>query len=80
MQVIQASEAKAKFLSILDQVEHGESITITRHGKQIALITPVPETTEERAKHAFEKIRELRRRTQPVCIEEILSARDEGRR
>jgi len=28
-----ASEAKTKFLRILDDVERGESILVTRHGK-----------------------------------------------
>jgi hypothetical protein len=33
MQTIQASEAKTHFLRILDVVERGESVLITRHGK-----------------------------------------------
>ncbi len=33
MKTIQASEAKTHFLRILDDVENGESMTITRHGK-----------------------------------------------
>ncbi|MGD0137217.1 MAG: type II toxin-antitoxin system prevent-host-death family antitoxin, partial [Bryobacteraceae bacterium] len=40
MQTIQASEAKTKFLSILDEVERGATIIVTRHGKPIARIVP----------------------------------------
>jgi prevent-host-death family protein len=37
---ITATEAKAHFLSLLDDVEGGEEIEITRHGHTIARITP----------------------------------------
>jgi prevent-host-death family protein len=80
MRTIQASEAKAQFLRILDDVEQGESITITRRGKEIAVISPRQEPPHVRAKRAFANINELRKRTLPVSLEEILSARDEGRR
>ena len=79
MQTIQASEAKTHFLRILDQVERGETIVITRHGKPVARIQPEPEFDREKAKQAMENIRELRKRTKPVSLEEILSMRDEGR-
>ena len=34
-------EAKNKLSELLDRVEAGEIIAVTRHGKQVALITPV---------------------------------------
>ena len=52
---------------------------ITRHGKAVARIQPEPEFDREKAKQAMENIRELRKRTKPVSLEEILSTRDEGR-
>jgi len=79
MQTIQASEAKTHFLRILDQVERGESVIITRHGKHIARIVPAEETRQERIARAAESILAIRKRTKPVSLEEILSARDEGR-
>ncbi|HUV68932.1 MAG TPA: type II toxin-antitoxin system prevent-host-death family antitoxin [Terracidiphilus sp.] len=79
MQTIQASEAKTKFLSILDEVERGESIIVTRHGKPIARIVPEAEIDRERVERAMRSIREIRKRTKPVSIEEILQMRDEGR-
>jgi prevent-host-death family protein len=36
---IQASEAKAHLASLLDAVDRGETIVITRHGKPIAVAT-----------------------------------------
>jgi prevent-host-death family protein len=79
MQTIQASEAKTHFLRILDQVERGETIVITRHGKPVARISPQPEIDRERVQRAIESMRELRKRTGKMSLEEILSARDEGR-
>jgi len=80
MKSIQASEAKTHFLRILDEVERGESITITRRGREVALIIPRPERNAERTRRAFANIRALRKQILPMSVEEILSARDEGRR
>jgi prevent-host-death family protein len=80
---IQASEAKTHFLRILDEVEQGQSVLVTRHGRTVARIEPVQETEQmrrERIERAFQDILEIRKRTKPVSVEEILAARDEGRR
>jgi prevent-host-death family protein len=80
---VQASEAKTQFLRILDDVEQGQSVLITRHGKTVARITPVSETEEERRariQRARDGILEIRKRTKHTSVEEILAARDEGRR
>jgi prevent-host-death family protein len=80
MEIIQASEAKTQFLRILDDVEKGQSVVITRRGKRIARITPEPGIDGERARKAFASIRALRKLNSPVTAEELLSARNEGRR
>ena len=80
MEIIQASEAKTQLLRILDDVEKGQSVVITRHGKRIARISPEPEIDRERARQAFANIRVLRELNSRVTAEELLSARDEGRR
>jgi prevent-host-death family protein len=36
MKEVTATEAKAKLLSLLDEVETGDEISITRHGKTVA--------------------------------------------
>jgi prevent-host-death family protein len=79
MKTYQASEAKTHFLRILDEVERGESVIITRHGKTVARISPEAAIDRERVQRAMESIREIRKRTKPVSLAEILSARDEGR-
>jgi prevent-host-death family protein len=79
MQTIQASEAKTKFLRILDDVERGASVIVTRRGKPVARIVPEAAADRERVERAIQSIMEIRKRTMPVSIEEILSMRDEGR-
>ena len=80
MKHIQASEAKAKFAELLDQVERGDTIVITRHGKAIAHLTPSEEARKEQARKAMQELRELRKGTGKVSVEELLAWRDEGRR
>jgi prevent-host-death family protein len=79
MRTFQASEAKTHFLRILDEVERGESVLITRHGKPVARISPQAEIDRERVQEATERMRALRQRIGKLSLEEILSARDEGR-
>ena len=40
MREIHASEAKTHLPQILDQVERGETVIITRHGRAIARLVP----------------------------------------
>lgn len=79
MQTIQASEAKTHFLRILDDVERGESVIVTRHGKRVARLIPEVEIDRERVQRAIDEMRALRQRIGKVSLEEILSMRDEGR-
>lgn len=41
MLVINAKEVRGKFSSILDEVEKGEDVIITRRGKKVARITNI---------------------------------------
>ena len=80
METIQASEAKTHFLRILDKVEQGETVVITRHGRAIARITPEAEIDQRSVDEAMASLAEIRKRTKPVSLEELLAMRDEGRR
>jgi prevent-host-death family protein len=80
MKQIQASEAKAKFSELLDDVEKGETITITRHGKTIARLVPDEEWQRERTRRAIAAIKEMRKHTGRATVKEILEWRDEGRK
>jgi prevent-host-death family protein len=80
MREIQASDAKVHLPQLLDEVERGETIIITRHGRRIARIMPEPNRRQEEIDKALASIRELRRRTGKISVGELLSAREEGRR
>jgi prevent-host-death family protein len=80
MREIQASEAKTHLPQLLDDVERGETLVITRHGRRIARIVPEVDLRQEEIAKAMEGIREIGKRTGRVTVKELLSARDEGRK
>lgn len=80
MRQIQASEAKTHLPSLLDEVERGETLIITRHGKAIARIVPEETRRQEEIDQAVDDIRALRKRIGKLSLVEILSARHEGHR
>ena len=80
MREIQASEAKTHLPQLLNDVERGETLIITRHGRRIARIVPDVDRRQEEIDKALAGIRELRQRTRRITVRQLLSARDEGRR
>jgi prevent-host-death family protein len=80
MRRIQASAAKTHLPSLLDDVERGETLIITRHGRAIARIVPEVDRQQAKIDEAMDAIRDLRGRTGRITLDEVLSARDEGRR
>jgi prevent-host-death family protein len=53
-----AFEAKNKFGHLLDLVEHGEEVIITRHGKEVARLVPAGQRiNREAARAAVQRIR-----------------------
>ena len=80
MREIQASEAKTHLPQLLDDVERGETLIITRHGRAIARIVPEVNRRQEEIDSAIEGIISLRKRTGKITFEELRSARDKGRK
>jgi prevent-host-death family protein len=78
MREIQATEAKAHLPQLLDDVERGETVIITRHGRPIARIVPEAHRRREVIDQAIEGIKALRQRTGKITVAELLSARHEG--
>ena len=78
MREIQASEAKTHLPRLLDEVESGETILITRHGRAIARLVPEADRRQVEIDGAIARIRALRRRTGKITLEELLSFRHEG--
>jgi prevent-host-death family protein len=78
MREIQASEAKTHLPQLLDDVERGETVVITRHGRAIARIVPEAHLRQADIDEAIENIKALRQRTGKIGLDELLSARHEG--
>jgi prevent-host-death family protein len=58
MRSVGALEAKNKLGPLLDEVEHGEEIVITRRGKEVARLVPArPTYSREEAQAAMQRIR-----------------------
>ncbi len=62
MEEVGAFEAKNKLGQLLDRVEAGEEIAITRRGKVVArLVPPDSPLDRERGRRAAQNIREMRK-------------------
>ncbi len=85
MTEIGAFDAKNTLGTLLDRVENGEEIVITRYGKAVARLVPnVRRVDQDQTKAAFERIRERARRLQatkpdPFRWSELKKLRDEER-
>jgi prevent-host-death family protein len=79
-----AYEAKTHLAALLDEVERGERVTITRHGRPVAVLMPPSGLPGRTAGEAVAALLELRRgRRLREEVGERLTVRDlidEGRR
>ena len=75
-------EAKNKLSELLDRVERGEEVVITRRGQPVAKLVPAhPVRDVEKAREGAQRIRELAKKMNlgPFDWEEWKRYRDEGR-
>ena len=79
MPQIGAFEAKTHLAELLDRVELGEELEITRRGRPVARLVPAADARQQRAAEAVRRLRELRR---TATLEGIdwRELRDAGRR
>jgi antitoxin (DNA-binding transcriptional repressor) of toxin-antitoxin stability system len=56
---LSVSEARAILPELLDRVERGEEITITRHGRPAAVMLRPDSVRMRRAKHTIDRAREV---------------------
>lgn len=77
-------EAKTHLSELVSEVEGGSSITLTRRGKPVARLVPVQDLNRQRREQALRQATALRAELaaqgKRFTVDEILSARDEGRR
>jgi prevent-host-death family protein len=81
---IGAYDAKTRLSELLDRVEKGEQIVITRHGRPVARLVPEGGRDIAEAVAALDRItarrKELARQGVRISQTEIRAWRDEGRR
>lgn len=79
MESVGAYEAKAHLSQLLDRVSRGERITITKHGRPVAVLVPAEEVPAVDREQAIEELRHFRkgRTLGGATVREII---DEGRR
>src|SRR6266851_1924736 len=79
---VQASEAKTHLPQLLDEVERGATIVITRHGRRIARLVPEAQRRQQEIDEALDNIKklgkEIREESGGATVEEILAWRHEG--
>ena len=80
MREFQASDAKTHLPQILDSVERGQTVRITRRGRPIARLVPETDCRQSEVDQALSNIRALRGRVQKLSLDEIHAFRHEGRK
>lgn len=61
MSAIGAFDAKTHLAELLDRVERGEELVITRRGRAVARLVPPAGAVQSRAAEAVQRLRTLRR-------------------
>ncbi len=79
MQTVGIFEAKTHLSALLEQVERGEEVTITRHGKAVARLVPVGAVSRERLEGTVARLKVFRkgRRLGDLSVKALI---EEGRR
>jgi len=79
MRSIGAYEAKTHLPRLLDEVEKGERITITKHGRPVAVLMPPDAAAPVDVEAVMERMRQFRKGNllRGLSIRELI---DEGRR
>lgn len=84
MKSVVDSEVRTNFAEILDRVEHGEPVAVTRDGRHVATIIPASGASTSDLEQTYDRVRarrtRLRREGHALNLKEILECRDEGRR
>ena len=80
MREVGSYEAKTHLPELLKAVEKGETIVITRRGAPVARLVPADRAGGGDAREITDRMKRARATRSRVTLDEILSARDEGRR
>lgn len=83
MQSVGIYEAKTRFSALIELVEQGEEVRITRHGKEVVRMLPVrrrPVITDEQIARELEQIQALQQTVRaPEATDPVVALRHTGR-
>jgi prevent-host-death family protein len=79
MQAIGAFEAKTHFSALLERVEKGEQIIITKHGHPVAKLIPTTQVHEAQVREAIKELKKFSKRHSLGGLD-WKTLRDEGKR
>ena len=83
MQSVGIYEAKTRFSALIELVEQGEEVRITRHGKEVVRMLPVrrkPVITDEQIARELAQIEALQRTVRaPAATDSVADLRRTGR-
>lgn len=80
MQSFGSYQAKAHFSQLLDKVERGESVLITRRGKSVARIVPASTQNRRQTKTVIDRMVKRRAGRTHVAKAELTKSLHEGHR
>ena len=81
MKTIGAFQAKTQLSQLLDEVEKGEAVTITRHGRAVAVLAPIQPARRKKTGEAW--LTEVQRLRKGITLGGAVTIRqliDEGRK
>jgi prevent-host-death family protein len=81
--LVTAFDAKNRLGSLLDRVQAGEELVITRHGEPVAKLIPMNKHTDDEVRQALEVFRKVRQtlgKATKASRDDIKAWRAEGRR
>ena len=83
MQSVGIYEAKTRFSALIELVEQGEEVRITRHGKEVVRMLPVrrkPVITDEQIARELEQIQALQQTVRAqAATDSVAQLRQSGR-
>ncbi|MBB6579003.1 prevent-host-death family protein [Comamonas odontotermitis] len=83
MQSVGIYEAKTRFSALIEAVEQGEEVRITRHGKEVVRMLPVrrkPVITDEQIARELQQIQALQQTVRtPDTMNSVVNLRQTGR-
>lgn len=80
MRTYSIAEADRHFADMLEHVRHGETVLLTENGKPVARFSPAETPKLDVSETHPDRLRQVRELMAGLTLDDIMSARDEGRR